>query len=248
MQDKLKFVLQECLRGQISLDFAYNDYMPTVFQVETECALCGTISEQSVAGPVERHGLPDLDTRPPEEVRSTLPYWIQACPNCGYCAPNIDLDYPLADSVIHQESYQALLRRRSLPQAARRFMAWAQIQASNDEHTGAGWSALHAAWACDDAGKPGPAASCRLSALEHFENARRGRPSLPGFEEAGTGEILLADLCRRADQFGRTVEISRQGLAAHPTEVVVRTLEREIVLALAGDNAAHSLAEVAEVE
>jgi hypothetical protein len=218
--------------------------MVNVIEIETECALCGTISSQAVAGLTERHGLPDLDTRPPEELRSTLLYWVQSCPHCGYCAPNIDIDYPLAEKVIRQEDYQALLRRRSLPQAARRFMAWAKIQAANDEHTGAGWSALHAAWACDDAGKPGPAVTCRQAALDHFERARLGRPSLPGFEERGTGEIFLADLYRRAGLFGRTIEISRQGLASHPREVVTRALEHEVILALAGDQEAHTLAEV----
>jgi len=235
------------LKPLFGINFDYNCPMPTVIQIDTECALCGTISQQSVAELVERHGMPDLDTRPPEELRSTLPYWIQSCPNCGYCAPHIDRDYPLAEKVVRQEAYQALLRRRSLPRLARHFMAWAAIQQANDEHTGAGWTALHAAWACDDAGKPGPATACRLEALEHFEQTRQGRPSLPGFEEAGTAEILLADLYRRTGQFGPAVETSRKGLAAHPTEVVARTLEREVILALAGDKAAHSLDEITEV-
>ena len=184
---------------------AYNNSMFKIVPIDTECSLCGQVSVQNAFTAADRTGLPDLDTRPPESLRSSLPYWVQRCPNCGYCAPDIDREYPLAAEVVRRESYQTLLRKRSLPQRARYFLAWAMIQHANGEDLGAGWSALHAAWACDDAGKPAAAVLCRQQSLASFERARAGGKSLPGFEDPGAEEILLADLYRRTGDVNSTV-------------------------------------------
>ncbi len=215
-----------------------------IMEIETECSLCGQASSQKAITSPDRTGLPDLDTRPPESLRSSLPYWVQRCPNCGYCAPDIDREYPLASYVVRQASYQALLRKRSLPQLARSFLAWAMIQQANGEGLSAGWSALHAAWACDDAGKPAAAVLCRRQALESFERARDHGRNLPGFEDPGAEEILLADLYRRTGQFEQAIEVARQGLGKQPSTVIARTLEHEIILATGKDDARHSLSEV----
>src|SRR5512135_1134193 len=132
-----------------------------VIPVETECSLCGNRSLQSLVQATPGEGLPDLDTRPSEPARSALAYWVQRCPHCGYCATDISLDYPLADLAIRTEGYGKLLHRRALPEKARQFLAWALIEEANDEFGGAGWSALHAAWICDDAGKASAAVECR---------------------------------------------------------------------------------------
>ena len=219
--------------------------MTTILKVETECALCGQISLQTVVADTERLGMPDLDTRPPESLRSTLPFWVKRCRHCGYCARDIDREYPLADQMTRRADYQALLRKRTYPESARSFLAWAMIQEANAEYLGAGWSALHAAWFCDDAGKAAAAVHCRQQALLHFERARRGGKTLPGFEDPGAEEILLADLYRRIGQFEHAVAVCRQGLDKHPSQVVARTLEHEIILSIGTDRDCHSLLEVA---
>jgi hypothetical protein len=218
--------------------------MVTILNVDTECILCGQVSMQTIFGQTERLGLPDLDTRPPESLRSTLPFWVKRCPHCGYCAPDIDREYPLAEKVSRRADYQALLRKRSFPQSARQFLAWALIQLANGEILGAGWSALHAAWACDDAGKTTPAAACRQQALTYFERARQGGKALPGFEDPAAEQILLADLYRRIGQFEQAVAVCRQALDRRPTLVIRRTLEHEIILCVAHNTEAHSLADV----
>jgi len=218
--------------------------MTAIITVVTECSLCGQISPQTLVGATETLGMPDLDTRPPESLRSTLPFWVKRCPHCGYCARDIDREYPLAAQVIRRPDYAALLRKRTLPQSARSFLAWAMIQEANAEFLGAGWSALHAAWACDDAGKDAAALHCRRRALLHFEQARQGGKPLPGFEDAGAEEIFLADVYRRASQFDQAITVCRRGLDKHPAPVVARTLEHEIILAAGSDPSSHSLSEV----
>ena len=119
--------------------------MATIFPYETECAVCGKTSPQVSAAAVESDAYPDLDTRPGgEEVRAAYTYRIQRCPHCGYCAPEIELDYPLAADAVRRADYKAILHRQSLSDLGRAFLAWARIQELNEEHNGAAWATLHA--------------------------------------------------------------------------------------------------------
>lgn len=218
--------------------------MPAIFSIDSECSLCGTISTQEQAAATSTKGLPDLDTRPAEPVRSLLPYRVQYCPNCGYCATDISLDYPGAVGVIRSEAYQKLLRRRSLPEKARQFLAWALIEEAGGEPGGAGWSALHAAWVCDDAEKPAAASECRRLALARFTRQRALIGHIPGFEDASLEDLMLADLNRRIGHFKEAQICARAGLDHQPVEVVRRTLNLEIELADRGDRSVHSLEEI----
>ena len=218
--------------------------MPAIILVETECSLCGVINAQEQAGATTTTGLPDLDTRPAEPVRSLLPYRVQRCPNCGYCATDIFLEYPGAVHLIRSEPYQKLLRRRSLPEKARQFLAWALIEEAAGEAGGAGWSALHAAWVCDDAEKPLGAIECRRLALERFTRQRALKGHILGFEDASLEDLMLADLYRRTGQFKEAEERARAGLGRQPADVVCRTLSRELELAARSDQLAHSLEEI----
>ena len=74
--------------------------MVTFVQIETECSLCGTFSEQQIGKVPTPEGLPDLDSRPSEPMRSSIVFWVQRCPKCGYCATDISLEYPLASQTV----------------------------------------------------------------------------------------------------------------------------------------------------
>jgi len=63
--------------------------MTTLTPDAMRCALCGELSEHLVVGSSSSFGPPDLDTRPAELVRSTLPYWVRQGPVCGYCASDL---------------------------------------------------------------------------------------------------------------------------------------------------------------
>ena len=188
--------------------------MTTIIPVEAECSLCGAFSEQHLVTGAATQGLPDLDTRPAEPVRATIAYWVQRCPNCGYCATDISLDYPLADQVLHSAAYEKILRRRVMPEKARQFLAWALIQELNEESGGAGWATVHAAWVCDDADKAPAALECRKLALERFASQRARQGHITGFEDPGVEELVLADLCRRTSQFEAALRWVEAGLTA----------------------------------
>ena len=212
--------------------------------VETECVLCGARSQQPMVSLAPALGLPDLDSRPAEQARSALPYGVQRCPECNYCATDISLEYPEAEWVARGPDYQKLLRRRSLPEKAREFLAWSLIELASGEFGGAGWSALRAAWVCDDAEKPKAAVECRQLALERFLRQRTQRGHITALDEPGLAELVLADLYRRTEQYNPAARWARQGLAGAPAEIVRAALEMELALADDQDPAQHSLEEL----
>jgi hypothetical protein len=218
--------------------------MLPVIPVESECSLCGTRSEQRITQTIPGEGLPDLDTRPAEPARLALPFWVQRCPKCGYCATDITLDYPLAGRVIRSAEYQAVLRKRGVPEKAREFLAWSLIEAANSEFGGAGWSALHAAWVCDDGEKPAPAAECRKLALDYFSRQRAGNGRITGFEDPGVEELVLADLCRRTGQYAPALKWVESGLGRQPSVMVYRALLKEQGLVEEKDRGAHTVMEL----
>jgi hypothetical protein len=219
--------------------------MTNTFPVESECSLCGARSEQHLIAGVTTQGLPDLDTRPAEPVRATIFYWVQRCPNCGYCATDISLEYPLADQTVHSEAYEKILRKRLMPEKARQFLAWGLIQELNEESGGAGWAAVHAAWVCDDADEKAPSAlECRKLALERFARQRARQGHITGFEDPGVEELVLSDLSRRTGQFASALRWVEAGLERKPSLMVARALRTERELAQSKDLVAHSVEEL----
>ena len=70
---------------------------------------------------------PDLDLRPGEPVRSTMARWLEACPHCGYAAPDITESHPAGAEAVAAAPYRALIADTSHPVLARRFLAWAHL-------------------------------------------------------------------------------------------------------------------------
>ena len=218
--------------------------MTTIIPVETECSLCGARSEQRLVGALQTLGLPDLDTRPAEMARSALPFGVQRCPSCGYCARDISLEYPEADRVIRTPAYEKILRKRSVTEKARQFLGWAAIQEAIGEYGGAGWSSLHAAWVCDDADKVKGAAECRQLALERFTRQLMQLGHITGLDEPSIIRLVLADLCRRTGQFEPAARWARDGQELNPSDIVRFALELELALIEDQDTASHSLEEI----
>jgi hypothetical protein len=226
----------------------------TLHAVEVTCASCGGISTQTEVGSTYVAGSPDLDTRPPELQRSTMEYWVQACPHCTYVAPDIARATPDALDIVGGIVYRSQWQDGELPALARRFLCWALIQETTGDAVGAGWSSVHAAWACDDAANTAAAARCRRRALELFLSAKdRGESFVRGpYAEYA----LLADLWRRTGEFDRALETCEQGLAAikrgrrrrkktdtGEVEVIEGVLRFERVLAEKQDEAVHTVGE-----
>ncbi len=216
--------------------------MTTVLTREETCVVCGTTGVYPIIGSTVVLGPPDLDTRPSELMRSTLPYWMHRCPTCGYCAPNLsEGPAAVAAQVVGLERYGRQLEDEGYPELANRFLCHSMISEAANDPVGAGWAALRAAWACDDAGADGAATRCRERALEFF---RRLYESGGRFaNDIGTEEAIIADLLRRTGRFDEVAEICRLGLARSPNEVIGKVLRYQQTLAARADSQCHTVGE-----
>lgn len=89
--------------------------------------------------------------------------------------------------MVKTAGYQDLLAKSTMPSLATHFLCASAVL----EHTGrladAGWQAVYAAWACDDAGRQDDAVPCRQHALELMQRARESGQAIaeqPGEAEA----------------------------------------------------------------
>ncbi len=164
---------------------------------EVRCRNCGRRSEQMILESTNAFGSADLDLRPPEMQRSTMGCWLQLCPHCGFCAP--DLAKTKGDpSIIGSAEYRAIPSDQRFPELARRFLARARLVEHTDPER-ASDARLHAAWACDDADLDEPAVECRLGAAAGMEALKPFDDS----EDGLTRGAILVDVLRRAGQFER---------------------------------------------
>lgn len=205
------------------------------------CHVCEAESEHGVARRAAEEGAPDLDTRPPETLRSTMPAWVQRCPSCGYCAPDLAAGGPRGARVVRAAAYQALVADTTRPPLANSFLASSTVLEGGAAFADAGWQAVYAAWACDDAGDDIAATECRLRAVELFASALLVRQEVA--IDPGGADAVIADLLRRAGRFVEAiarVEAINDRPILKPTRRVLRYIA---ALAARGDRGAHSAAE-----
>lgn len=182
------------------------------------CFLCGTESVHTGVISTASLGSTDLDSRPPEPERSSLSYWIHTCPSCRYSAPDLSEGEKSYEAVVRSEEYSKILDNPAYPKLAGQFLCWAFLQESRKEFEKAGWAAIHAAWACDDAGFEEGSTASRKRASELLMKARENSQWFA--EDAGMEEAILVDLLRRAGQFDEALKICQDRLKKEPEETV----------------------------
>jgi len=99
---------------------------------------------------------PDLDMRPGEPARSTLPRWLQVC-RCGAAAPDLALLPASARPIVESPEYQAW-------NGTSAFRCWAILCHAAGDTRSEAEALLQAAWAADDAGDVAAARAARLEA------------------------------------------------------------------------------------
>lgn len=165
------------------------------------CASCGAPARSPFRAPAPE-GAPDLDLRPGEPTRSTLPRWIQTCPRCGASAPDLAALPAGAAEVVRSDAYRAL---REAPGSAAPFLRWAHLAKAVDNGPAAAAEAtLQAAWALDDAEAEDAATPLRREAARLW-----GEPT--DLESA----LRLIDVLRRAGEWD-AAETRAAWLAAQP--------------------------------
>src|SRR5690349_6640199 len=103
--------------------------MTTIIPQTITCSFCHTPSEQNLIGSTNSFGAPDLDTRPPEMMRSTMPLWVQECPHCGYVAKDLaQPPHASAASFAGEGGWHGYFHYREYPELAQRFLKLSDIQ------------------------------------------------------------------------------------------------------------------------
>lgn len=217
--------------------------MTTIRKHIETCAICGTANEFLVLGSTNAFGSPDLDTRPPEMQRSTINFWVQRCPMCGYCAPRISENNALTREQLETDDYRDQLDHGDFPTLANAFLCWSLLQEQQNQSKGAGWAALHAAWLCDDA-HVASASVCRKRAIAMFEQAQTHGDVFA--QDAGAEQAILADLLRRTGQFEEVKPMCERGLAKQPSDVIRHVLRYQMHLASEHDDHCYRISDALE--
>lgn len=235
--------------------------MTTLQETTMKCGVCGQKSSQVQVASTGQFGSPDLDTRPPEMMRSTIAHWIQECPFCGYCAPSIAGARAGWASFVATDAYQTQRRNPEYPELANRFQWWSLIQEQAGDLASAAWAGVHAAWASDDNGNNAAARWCRVRAAGLFEKAIATKRKLS--PQRGAVETVIADLWRRAGHFEKALESAeraerklnfqaksraRDPDTADDLEIIRKVLKFEKILIGRADSSSHTVAEAFDEE
>jgi hypothetical protein len=213
--------------------------MTTIYTENCTCVLCGGTHEYKVLGSTNTFGSPDLDLRPPEMKRSTMPMWLQRCPDCGYCAGDISVATPNAADILKSDSYQQMLSGDTFPDLAKSFLLFALLNEDSDRWV-SGLARLRAAWVCDDAKLDSQAFVCRNLAIDDMAVFV---PCEDTEESIGKGCVTI-DMLRRTRRFDEATEMIDTLLAYSNTEgILEQVLQYERVLCEKEDAACRTVAD-----
>jgi len=207
------------------------------------CAVCTATSEQLLADSETSFEPPDFDTRPGKPSRSSIIYWVQSCPDCGYCAHDISVASEGTSDYVRHKLYQAFRGNKVFPEKATQFLCYALILEQSGQLADAGWTALQAAWVCDDQKADEPARSCRRRAIELWKRAKlNGQAFMDNlFEEFA----LVADVYRRCAEWDEARACVNECLECENLpQVVEALLRRELACIDRRDDSRHNMAEL----
>lgn len=218
--------------------------MTTLMSIDVCCAVCGQTSSILEVCSTNACGSVDLDTRPPEMVRSTLPYGVQRCPACGYCAASLATAAAGIAARIADTAYRETLNRSDYPAKCNEFLCQAMLCQAGGDLAAALWATIHAAWICDDVGNAAAAVACRRATAALAQAAEAN--GIEWIEPAAASLMVRGDLLRRAGAFQEAMTIIDLALAAHPEPFLGDLLHFEKTLIEMADRAAHTVAEMTE--
>jgi hypothetical protein len=159
--------------------------------------------------------------------------WLQACPHCGYAAPDIAEAHPAAAQAVAAAPYRALIADTAHPVLARRFLAWAHVLEETGALHAAAEATLHAAWVADDLNRDDLARLWRREAVALW----RSGPALDAEQS-----VRVIDALRRAGDFAEAEAAAEALAASDPPEAVAQVAALEARLITAEDGGRHSIA------
>lgn len=196
--------------------------MTTIVDNKIICSVCNHKSTHDKIGSTNFSGSPDLDTRPPERLRSTIIYEIQRCPNCGYCASHLSDQLNEAKEVIASDEYKIQLNNNQFTKIANSFLCSSQIHRKANNLKIAIWNSISAAWICDDQKNSVESVLCRIRALNIIKDIEATGDSFA--EKDGSSIAIKVDLMRRSSNFTNALQLIKVELPNIEHETIVKLL------------------------
>lgn len=167
-----------------------------------KCNICGRENEVTTLAMASQQGTYDLDFRPPETKRSSMPLWIK---KCDYCRNVFSTSLPMPDcdeKFINSQSFVNCGGIAGLPDLGKNFVKLALVFLHCGEYLNAGDHFLYAAWCCDDEGLDVTASVCRQKALEAYNEVNARTMTKRELLEM---ELRIVDMLRRCGMFEETI-------------------------------------------
>lgn len=216
--------------------------MTTMSENEVKCCVCGNKSSHRSIRSTNALGSSDLDTRPPEMMRSLIHYLIQRCPVCGYCSYDLSQCNLNTEEIVKSQEYQEFLNNRAIPEVAASFLALSYEKQQAQQYSTAAWSAIHAAWICDDANQYEPSKQCREMAIALIEQGEEKSQTIA--DPVGESEAITIDLMRRAGMFQKAMELVEETKTINVDEIINQIICFEETLINSQDIGRHTVSEV----
>ncbi len=170
--------------------------MSTIMRRECTCAICGVTHEyRYVASTNTFGGEPDLDSRPPEMLRSTMGLWVHGC-DCGYISREVSDKSSVSREWLQSENYLMSEGLHFKSIIADSFYKGYLIKTYDNDIEDAFYMMLYAAWACDDINDVENAIICRKKAVGISSELLQSR-----YENCEELLLMRADLMRRSKMF-----------------------------------------------
>ena len=211
----------------------------TTFAFTTKkCVICGSENKYKDIVSTNSFGSMDLDTRPPQMMRSTLPYQIEYCENCGYANTSIDKKV-LADveSIMNSIEYQFINSDKSVNPTAKAYLLSGILHSKAKEYNTSGFLYLRAAWCFDDYHNYEYAIIARKKAIEELEKY---------LEQTNNFEyrMIIVDLLRRTNCFDKAIKLSEHLLKETNNPFFKGILKFQMKLSNIKDAKCHTVGEV----
>jgi hypothetical protein len=216
-------------------------FATTFGEVEKTCAVCGGKAKYRVLMSSNTMGSQDLDTRPPEMLRSTISLWVEKCAACGYCATDIAKLLGPAKETVMGIAYKAQLSNPDFPELANKFLCRMLIEDEAGERKAAIYSAICAGWACDDANMPSAASVARELSIKRILDLSLKNEHY--VDQKGADALLISDMYRRNGEFERARNFIAEGLKLEPAGMIKNILNFELELVGKKDTTIHKVSE-----
>lgn len=211
--------------------------MTQIGDMDIKCSICGETSNQMVIMSTNSSGAPDLDLRPSEMQRSTMPTWIQECPHCGYVAPYLNMEREVSRDFLESDEYITCDGFEFRGKLSKKFFKNYLISRQSDNVVDCFYSLQFCAWDCDDMKDMQNARNVRMLAIPYVD-----RLIEMNVESKNNFLLIKVDLLRRGGKFSKLID--EYGEFVFGKEWLDKILTFQIIKARESDDECYTLRDV----